>query len=228
MRGDMMEDVAILGGAVFYDQISRLVGNEFADVYRVIGAVDDELDAGAELSGGGKCIGGWSEFCAAHDARSVRLILGVGYRDLEARLGLLTRARSAGYRLASLISPRAMVAADAQCDEGAIVMAGAVIDVGANVGAAAFIDIGVNIGEGAAIGDASYVSAGAAIGGRAVIGRANFIGLNAVVVDGVTTGDFVRLQAGALLHRDAPARAAVMEARAIRIIPSAAEQEPAA
>lgn len=216
-----MKNLAIIGGDAFFGQLARVLAADFKDQYRLIGAVDDTKEAETPLAGDMRTLGGWGAFTERYRADEALLALGVGYRDLEARKRAFDRVRAAGYRFATLVSPQAIVSREASVLEGAIVMAGAVIDVGATVEAGAFIDIGVNVCENVRIGTASYVSAGAAVGGRCQIGAANFLGLNAVVVDGVSTGDFVRIQAGALLHRDAPARSTVMEARNVRIIPCA-------
>ncbi|GAB4540017.1 MAG: acetyltransferase [Parvularculaceae bacterium] len=223
-----MQDVIIIGGGTFYRQLSRVLASEFADTHRLVGVVDDTLPAGTELEGGTRCLGDWSALLSGIAPDAVSLVLGVGYRDLRARRALVARATEGGYKFATLISPHAAVSADARVGEGAIVMAGAIVDVKASIGVCAFVDIGVKICENVRVGCAAYISAGAAIGGGSCIGDANFIGLNAVVADGVTTGDFVRIQAGALLHRDAPSDAQVLEARNVRIIPKAGGEPEAA
>lgn len=223
-----MQDVIIIGGGTFYRQLARVLASEFSDTHRLVGVVDDTLPAGQDLEGGTRCIGDWSAFLSGFAPDAASLVLGVGYRDLQARRAIVERAADAGRCFATLISPHAVVAKDVVIGQGAIVMAGAVIDVSSSIGDCAFVDIGVKICENVQIGRAAYISAGAAIGGGCRIGDANFLGLNAIVADGVSTGDFVRIQAGALLHRDAPSCAQVLEARNVRIIPKAGGEPEAA
>ena len=223
-----MRSVAILGGGKFGRQLARLLRGDFSDRFSLRGFVDDTMPEGVNVEGDGDTLGGWDRFTSIHRPGEVELVLAVGYADLDARRRVFDRARQAGYRFATLVHPQAIVAPDAQIDEGAIVMAGAVIDGAASVGAGTFLDIGALVCERVRLGRLNYVSAGVAIGGDAVIGEANFIGLNATVVDDVSIGDGNRVQVGAVVHRNVGDRSTVMEARSIRIIPQADDKQDAA
>lgn len=183
----------------------------------VMGFVDDSRPAGAPVADGLVTLGGLED-CAARWHADSQLVFAIGYADMAARLRALDRALAAGWRLATLVHPRAWVEPDVQLGEGCIVCAGAIVDKGARLGAGCYVDIGVLVGEDGAIGRANYLSAGANLGGSVRMGDGNFVGMDATIVTDMTVGDRNFINAKTLIHKPVPSDMQVIQVHSVRMM----------
>jgi sugar O-acyltransferase (sialic acid O-acetyltransferase NeuD family) len=122
------------------------------------------------------------------------IVIAVGYKDLRTRWAIYQKVKADGYKVPSLIHPKAVVDESAKIGEGAIVMAGAVVDYNAEIKDLAVLWNGVVVNHDSVIGENTFLSPSSTICGCTTIGRDCFIGAGAVVPDHVKVpdGSFVR------------------------------------
>lgn len=119
------------------------------------------------------------------------------------RLSLMSSLRSAGFRLASVVSPaanvpdgwtpgdnvfvgdRAVIGAGSSIKHAVVVNSGAVVGVGVRLEHSVWIGEGAILGPGAVIGSGTIVAPGAVIGKNARIGRQCDLGLAREYLDDV-------------------------------------------
>lgn len=164
----------------------------------VLGFLDDGRAAG-ELLAGGRILGPAHSW---HPLPGVGLALGVG--DNAARRRLLQPLVSAGVELATVVHPRAVVAASASVGAGVVVLALAVINPGARVGRGAIINSGSVVEHDVSVGDFAHVSSNATLAGGASLGELSHLGAGACVLPGVRVGRNCIVGAGAVVTRDVP------------------------
>jgi len=99
---------------------------------------------------------------------------------------------------ATVVSPRAYVAADSTVGPGSIVMHDALINMGASVGANCIINTKALIEHQATIADHCHISTGAVVNGGARIGNGVFFGSNAVCPHAAVIPDDSFIRAGSL------------------------------
>jgi UDP-N-acetylbacillosamine N-acetyltransferase len=127
-----------------------------------------------------------------------------GFGNNVARLRLAEIVKSKGYRLATAIHPRAVVASDAVVGAGSIIKPGAVIDPDVKIGENVLIGSCVSLGHSCVLGDGVRINAGACVPGNVVIGEATMIGVGASLRDRIRIGKNVLIGVGAAVVGDIP------------------------
>ena len=112
------------------------------------------------------------------------------------------QAKSAGYTLASWVSPRALTWPDLQLGDNTMVYEGAIIQPFARIGDDCILRSGCNISHHAVIEDHAFIAAGAVVAGGARVGAGVFLGLGAIVRDGVQIAPGCLVGAGAVVTAD--------------------------
>jgi sugar O-acyltransferase (sialic acid O-acetyltransferase NeuD family) len=163
---------------------------------RVLGFLDDRLTAGSAVDG--LPVLGNAGWLAEHAGLAVAL--GVGDNAIRERIA--SEIVRAGSRLATVIHPRAVVAASAKVEAGAVVLAFAVVNPGARVGRGAIVNSGAVVEHDVELGEFSHVSPNATLGGAAQLGRAAHVGLAGCVLPGRSVGAGSTVGAGAVVTRD--------------------------
>lgn len=135
----------------------------------------------------------------ALEHRSMAFIVAIG--DNETRMHITNRISDLGLRLATLIHPRACIAADAVIAPGTVVMANAVVNSGAVIGKGCIINTSAVVEHDCRIGDFSHISVNATVAGSVSIGRLCFIGAGATVINNISISDSVIIGAGAVVVR---------------------------
>ena len=114
------------------------------------------------------------------------------------RIRLLDYAKSLGFKLPTIISPRAYVSKHAKIGCGTIVMHDALINAGAIVGDNCIINTKSLIEHDAVIENNCHISTGAIINGGAIVKQGSFVGSNAVTKESVKTHEQDFIKAGSL------------------------------
>ncbi len=107
----------------------------------------------------------------------------------EVRMGLFDILEKAGFRLATIVSPRAYVSPHARLGPGTIVLHGAVVNAGAVVGRNCIINSQALVEHDSVIGDHCHISTNSAINSGVRVGSGTFVGSNASVRQGIVIGE---------------------------------------
>lgn len=172
------------------------------DEYHLAGFLDDvNPERRGSCFFGAPILGGREQLDELLQQNIRHIIFGFGNNDM--RLQLAEFVRKHGFKLATAIDPRAMIASDVPVGEGTVIKAGSVIDPGVRIGANVYIGAKTSIAHEATFEDGASMSAGADVG-KCSIGRASFIGISATVKPGVNVGRRALIGAGAVVVRDIP------------------------
>lgn len=120
----------------------------------------------------------------------------------QIRETLMNQYKAAGFNLATLIHPDAVIGMHVKIGDGTIVMAGAVINTGTEVGNGVIINTGATVDHDNRISDYVHISVGAHLAGTVAAGVRTWVGAGAVVSNNITVCDDVMIGAGAVVIRD--------------------------
>lgn len=112
---------------------------------------------------------------------------------------------AAGFKLTTVIHPRATVASDTEIGVGSVLMAGAVINSGTTLGNNCIINTCASVDHDCVIGDFTHVAPGARLCGNVRVGSGVLIGAGSTLLPGVVIGDHAVVGAGSTVIRDVPA-----------------------
>jgi len=112
----------------------------------------------------------------------------------DIRIQLFNNLKLLGFKLPTIVSPRAYISEHAQLGEGTIVMHEALINVSAVIGNNCIINTKALIEHDVMIEDNCHISTGAIINGGTIIKNGTFIGSNAATKEYVQTkvGEFIK------------------------------------
>ena len=114
------------------------------------------------------------------------------------RVRLLDYAKSLGFKLPAIISPRAYVSNHAKIGNGTIIMHDVLINAGVIVGDNCIINTKSLIEHDAVIENNCHISTGAIINGGVIVRQGSFVGSNAVTKESVKTNEKDFIKAGSL------------------------------
>ena len=213
--------IALYGGGHLGRQIYHHVAAYYRERVEVAGFIDDTLEADTEVIDGKCALGSLAQAMQSTDLAptAIEVVFAIGYADMGRRRAALRRVLDAGYRLFSVVHPRAVIEPGAQIGPGSIVLAGAVIDQQVRVGTACFIDIGVRLTAGTSVGNNNYFSSGTSTGSRVVIGDDCFFGMDCTVTTDVKMGSNLFVNAKTLVPRDVGDNVKLVELHKSRELP---------
>ena len=176
------------------------------------------LDADVSLHGknvAGVPVHGGDEVLAAHATDSLLLVNGIGsIGNPEKRMRLFVRFKGMGYRFATVIHPRAIVARGLVLGEGVQVMAGAVLQTGTELGDNVVVNTAAVIDHDCRISAHCFISPGCNLGGGVELGEGTHAGLGCTVLQYLKIGRRCLLAAGAVVVRP------VEDGRRVRGVPA--------
>lgn len=111
---------------------------------------------------------------------------------------------AAGFVVATVIHPKAIVSESAAIGVGTVVMAGAVVNADAVVGAACIINTNAVIEHDCILADAVHISPGASLAGGVSVGEFSWVGIGASVIQLKVIGKHVMVGANAAVVADLP------------------------
>lgn len=216
--------VAIYGAGQLGRQIHHHLHHHCQDTARVLGFIDDTQPAGVPITQELSTLGSLAEARATAELgpELIQLVFGIGYADMLARRAALERALAAGYRLFTVVHPRAVIEPGASVGAGCVVLAGAVVDQQVVVGPACFLDIQVRLTAGTQVGCNNYFSSGTATGSRVHIGDDCFFGMDCTITTDVRVGSHVFVNAKTLVPRDMGSNLKLVEMHKSRELPMSA------
>jgi len=152
----------------------------------------------------GQILGGRERIAAVLESGIELVVVALGH--CERRLELATMLEGQGFSLASVIHPRAIVAAGVEIGPGTVIAAGATVNPGVKIERNVIINTGAIVDHECRIGAGAHVSPGARLAGNVVVGREAWIGIGATIIDDVTIGVHTVIGAGAVVVSDIPDR----------------------
>jgi sugar O-acyltransferase (sialic acid O-acetyltransferase NeuD family) len=183
--------------ALVVAEIVRLRGE-----HELVGWLDDvNLDRHGSTYAGLPILGGREQLDRLHDQGVDDIAFAVG--RCEARLKLAELASGYGYRLPTLIHPRASVGTGVPVGEGTVLKAGAIVDVGTTVGANVMLAHS-SVAHGSVLEDGVLIAGGGSLAGGVCIGRGTFLGIGVTVADRIRVGRGCLIGAGAVVVHDIP------------------------
>jgi len=116
--------------------------------------------------------------------------------DHEPRKKIYGNLKKIGFRLPSVVHPKAVVAGDVRLGEGAFVAAGAILNPGVKIGRNAIINTRSSVDHDCGIGDFVHVAPGAVLSGGVKIKEGAHIGTGASVIQNIKIGKNAMIGAG--------------------------------
>lgn len=140
---------------------------ELSGQFEVVGFLDDALPAGKSVLN--VAVLGPMVSMGHHRAAADQTIVAIGNNAV--RETLMQQLASAGFVLATVIHPRAIVSSSAVLSEGSAVMAGAIVGTEAHLGMGSIVNCGAVVDHHAIVEDFGHLGVNASMAGGTVLGR---------------------------------------------------------
>lgn len=164
--------------------------------FEIVGIVDK--DTSGEMLLGYPILGGDDDLQALRASCDHALITIGQIKSPSIRIRLFEFAKSFGFTLPSIVSPRAYVSKHATLGEGTIIMHDALINARAAIGRNCIINTKALVEHDGVVEDNCHISTGAIVNGSAIVREGTFVGSNAVTKESVETKERDFIKAGSL------------------------------
>jgi sugar O-acyltransferase (sialic acid O-acetyltransferase NeuD family) len=160
--------------------------------FKIAGIVDKAAAGGKPL--GYPILGGDEDLGRLRSSYEYALIAVGQIKSPLVRIRLYECIKSLGFKLPTIVSPRAYVSRHATLGEGTIIMHDALINSQAVIGNNCIINTKALIEHDAVVEDNCHISTAAVVNGGAIIRKGTFVGSNAVTRECARTkeGDFIK------------------------------------
>ncbi len=128
------------------------------------------------------------------------IIVALGNNSL--RLEKSLNYQKMGFKLATLIHPKAFVSESTKIGEGSVILPFAAVNSSAIIGKACIINTAAVVEHDCVLGDGVHISPNAAMGGNVIIGKNSWLCLGASVKNAVKIGENCIIGAGAAVIGD--------------------------
>lgn len=132
------------------------------------------------------------------------VIIAIGDNRLRGRV--FGELEAQGVEFVNAVHPSSVIAPSVRLGRGVVVCPGVVINAGSVIGDNVIINTGASVDHDNRIERDAHLSPGVHTGGFARVGRGAHIGLGAVILPRCGVGAYTAVGAGAVVHRDLPAR----------------------
>jgi sugar O-acyltransferase (sialic acid O-acetyltransferase NeuD family) len=123
-------------------------------------------------------------------ARYGTALIAVGQiKTPDTRVRLFAQLTEMGFRLATIVSPRAYVSAHATVGAGSIVMHGAIVNAGASVGRNCIVNSMALIEHDAKVADHCHIATAAVLNGGVRVGAGSFVGSHSTILQDINIGE---------------------------------------
>ena len=120
------------------------------------------------------------------------------------RIRLYERAVEIGFKLPTIISPRAYISPSATIGAGTIVMHGAIVNANATIASNCIINTRAVIEHDAKVLDNCHISTGVIVNGNSKVGAGSFIGSGSLIKEGISIGKNAMVGMGLTLRHNLP------------------------
>ena len=163
--------------------------------YKVTGFLDDAAPGLAQVMG--FAVLGTADDVDAYRVHVDAAIVAVGNNALREAWSI--KLPTAGFELATVIHPRAIVSPSAVIGPGSAIMSGAIVGTGARLGYGVIINSGAVVDHDAQVHDYGHLGVNASMSGGSVLGRNAWMQAGSTLGYGVKVADGVVLQPGTAL-----------------------------
>lgn len=166
--------------------------------FRPVALIDDRPEHERPTSLDGVPVAGGREALESLHALGVQHVI-IAFGNCSARIAAADVAIAAGFTLATIVHPRATVAANVVMGDGTFVAAGAVINPSCTIGRCAIVNTMSSIDHDCTIGEGTHICPGVVTGGHVIVGAESWIGIGSVISNGVAIGTRTIIGAGAVV-----------------------------
>ena len=167
--------------------------------YKILGYIDQNelLDTKFGVTYLGK-----DEVISNYTGLSKFLITIGQIKSPETRISMFQKLKTAGAKLATVISPYAIISNFSTIGEGTIVMHGVILQSNSTIGINCIINDNVLIEHDVIVGDHCHISTSATLNGDVKIGKKTFIGSNSIISNQIVIGNEVIVGAGSVVIKN--------------------------
>ena len=191
-----MKDIILIGGGGHCKAVIDVV--ELEGLFNIIGIIDKpEMFEEKVLEY--QIIGNDSELINLVKSCNNALITIGQIKTPSARIKLFNKLLQLGFKLPTIVSPRAYISKHSSIGIGSVIMHDAIISAGAVIGDNCIINTKAIVEHGSKIGNHCHISTNSVINGEVVVGDGCFIGSGSVTKEGIKINDNFFAKAGSVV-----------------------------
>jgi len=191
-----MKDIVLIGGGGHCQAAIDVVEQE--GLFKIVGIIDKpEMFEEKVLEY--QIIGNDSELINLVKSCNNALITIGQIKTPSARIKLFNKLLQLGFKLPTIVSPRAYISKHSSIGIGSVIMHDAIISAGAVIGDNCIINTKAIVEHGSKIGNHCHISTNSVINGEVVVGDGSFIGSGSVTKEGIKINDNFFAKAGSVV-----------------------------
>ncbi len=204
----MQEKLIIIGGGGFAKEVLEIAQ---LNGYSIYGCLDDKKDITLKCNYLGK-ISKLESISNQIDAAFIA-IGAYNSESLSKRISIIESVSRLDIKMATLISPHAIVSSGVEIKNGCFIAHGVVICVDAKIKNNVIVNANAVIGHDCIVENNCVIAPSAFIGGSTSVGENSFIGPCSQILQGLNLGKQILVSAGAMVAKSIPDRTSVFAPR---------------
>ena len=204
----MKEKLIIIGGGGFAKEVLEIAE---LNGYSIYGCLDDKKDITLKCN----YLGEISKLESISDRIDAAFIAIGAYnsQSLSKRISIIESVSRLGIKMATLISPNAIISSGVEIKNGSFIAHGVVICVDAKIKNNVIVNANAVIGHDCLVENNCIIAPSAFIGGSTSIGENSLIGPCSQILQGLNLGKQILVSAGAMVKKSLPDRTSVFAPR---------------